>query len=131
MTTLYSGNVCRAISRVTMNIFHVSDVAIAIEQMRDRTTLTSEVDAAEQEVNRPKGLLKEFLYDISPIGEEDWRTASHLIKFVLIIRSPVMLLLQLFVPVVNVTAVKRGWSKLLNCFQLCVTPTMMLFLLNG
>ncbi|XP_043529536.1 mitochondrial sodium/calcium exchanger protein-like [Frieseomelitta varia] len=108
------------------------DVAIAIEQMRDRTTLTSEVDVAErQEVNRPKGLLKEFLYDMNPIGEEDWRTASRFTKFILIIRSPVMFLLQLFVPVVNVTAVKRGWSKLLNCFQLCVTPTMTLFLLNG
>ncbi|KAK1135225.1 hypothetical protein K0M31_007996 [Melipona bicolor] len=106
------------------------DVAIAIEQIRNRTTLTSE-DVAEQEVNRPKGLLKEFLYDVNPIGEEDWRTASCLIKFILIIRSPVMLLLQLFVPLVNVTAVKRGWSKLLNCFQLCVTPTMALFLLNG
>ncbi|KAF3429008.1 hypothetical protein E2986_13298 [Frieseomelitta varia] len=107
------------------------DVAIAIEQMRDRTTLTSEVDVAErQEVNRPKGLLKEFLYDMNPIGEEDWRTASRFTKFILIIRSPVMFLLQLFVPVVNVTAVKRGWSKLLNCFQLCVTPTMTLFLLN-
>ncbi|XP_071864326.1 mitochondrial sodium/calcium exchanger protein [Bombus fervidus] len=108
------------------------DIAIAVElgkeQRQNRTTLPEEV--LVEDVDRPKGLFKEFLYDINPIGEEDWTSANRFVKFILIIRSPVMLLLQLFIPLVNMTTVKRGWTKLLNCFQLCVTPTLSLFLLN-
>lgn len=81
--------------------------------------------------DRPIGLFKEFLYDVNPISREDWENSNRLFKIILIIRSPVMLLLQLFIPVVNPTAEKRGWSKLLNCFQLCTTPTIALFVLNG
>ncbi|XP_060820323.1 mitochondrial sodium/calcium exchanger protein-like [Bombus pascuorum] len=108
------------------------DIAIAVElgkeQRQNRTTLPEEI--LVEDVDRPKGLFKEFLYDINPIGEEDWTSANRFVKFILIIRSPVMLLLQLFIPLVNMTTVKRGWTKLLNCFQLCVTPTLSLFLLN-
>ncbi|OAD59743.1 Sodium/potassium/calcium exchanger 6 [Eufriesea mexicana] len=87
-------------------------------------------EAVEENGDRPKGLFKEFLYDINPVGKEDWIDANRIFKFILIIRAPAMIFLQLFIPLVNTTAVKRGWSKLLNCFQLCVTPTVALFLLN-
>lgn len=80
---------------------------------------------------RPIGLFKEFLYDINPISKEDWKKSSRLFKIILVIRSPVILLLHLLIPVVNPTVEKRGWSKLLNCFQLCVTPMIMLFVLDG
>ncbi|XP_017893330.2 mitochondrial sodium/calcium exchanger protein-like, partial [Ceratina calcarata] len=114
------------------------DVAIAVELQREkvwRRSLLKEEEEEEDEeeiedTERPKGLFKEFLYDINPITKEDWENANRFLKFILIIRAPVMLLLQLFVPVVNITAAKRGWSKLLNCFQLCVTATLALFLLN-
>ncbi|XP_076655559.1 mitochondrial sodium/calcium exchanger protein [Halictus rubicundus] len=110
------------------------DVAIATEQRREmlRKSPKSEdrLSLTEEDTGRPKGLFKEFLYDITPIVEEDWTSANPIVKFVLIIRAPLMFLLQLFIPVVNTTAAKKGWSKLLNCFQLCVTPTLALFLLN-
>ncbi|XP_076752488.1 mitochondrial sodium/calcium exchanger protein [Xylocopa sonorina] len=112
------------------------DVAIAVELQREQTrkgSLAGAVREEDEEIedsDRPKGLFKEFLYDINPIGEEDWTNANSIFKFLLTVRSPVMLLLQLFIPLVNTTAAKRGWSKLLNCFQLCVTPTLMLFILN-
>ncbi|XP_076672282.1 mitochondrial sodium/calcium exchanger protein [Andrena cerasifolii] len=109
------------------------DVAIATELERERArnnlTMDETVEEAE-DTARPKGLFREFLYDVNPIGGEDWTNANLLFKFILIIRSPAMFLLQLFIPLVNTTAAKQGWSKLLNCFQLCVTPTMALFLLN-
>ncbi|CAK9795769.1 Mitochondrial sodium/calcium exchanger protein [Anthophora quadrimaculata] len=117
------------------------DVAIATELERDRKrTIMSPTEELEEEeddddeketYDRPKGLFKEFLYDINPIDKRDWLEANRIFKFILIIRAPVMFLLQLFIPLVNTTAAKRGWSKLLNCFQLCVTPTMALFLLNA
>ncbi|KOC61873.1 Sodium/potassium/calcium exchanger 6, partial [Habropoda laboriosa] len=110
------------------------DVAIATELERERKraklSWAEGSEEEEEEYDRPKGLFNEFLYDINPIDKEDWLEANRMFKFILIVRAPVMFLLQLFIPLVNTTAAKRGWSKLLNCFQLCVTPTMALFLLN-
>ncbi|EZA57273.1 Sodium/potassium/calcium exchanger, partial [Ooceraea biroi] len=109
------------------------DVAIATEI--ERSTIRGDPVQLSPEISdyvsdRPKGLFREFFYDVNPISREDWEKSSRLLKIVLVIRSPFMILLQLFIPVVSPTAEKRGWSKLLNCFQLCVTPTIVLFLLN-
>nr|XP_031834396.1 mitochondrial sodium/calcium exchanger protein-like isoform X1 [Nomia melanderi] len=111
------------------------DVAIAAELKREgflhKSSLAEdEQPEMEEDTGRPEGLYNEFLYDITPIGEEDWKNANLIFKFILITRAPAMFLLQLFIPLVNTTAAKKGWSKLLNCFQLCVTPTLALFLLN-
>ncbi|XP_017753047.1 PREDICTED: putative sodium/calcium exchanger 7 [Eufriesea mexicana] len=106
------------------------DIAIAVELEKQEHNKMAPGEAVEENGDRPKGLFKEFLYDINPVGKEDWIDANRIFKFILIIRAPAMIFLQLFIPLVNTTAVKRGWSKLLNCFQLCVTPTVALFLLN-
>nr|XP_050868727.1 mitochondrial sodium/calcium exchanger protein-like [Vespula vulgaris] len=109
------------------------DIAISTELERARIRSDGiKVDREFEDVSeRPRGLFKEFLYDINPISREDWKQANRFFKIILVLCAPVRFLLQLFIPVVNVTAEKRGWSKLLNCFQLCVTPTVALFLLNG
>lgn len=110
------------------------DIAIATELERAKIRSGSvqlSPEISDYVSDRPKDLFREFLYDVNPIGKEDWEKSGIMFKIVLIIRSPFMLLLQLFIPVVNPTVEKQGWSKLLNCFQLCVTPTIALFLLNG
>jgi hypothetical protein len=110
------------------------DIAIATELERAKTrgeSVQLDPEISDYVSDRPKGLFREFLYDVNPISEEDWKKSSIFFKIILIVRAPAMLLLQLFIPVVNPTVEKRGWSKLLNCFQLCVTPTAALFLLNG
>jgi len=116
----------------TLIYLYESDIAIATEleraKIRGSVQLSPEISDVTE---RPKGLFREFLYDINPISKEDWKKSNILFKIILIVRSPAMLLLQLFIPVVNPTVEKKGWSKLLNCFQLCVTPTTALFLLNG
>ncbi|XP_066601622.1 mitochondrial sodium/calcium exchanger protein-like [Prorops nasuta] len=105
------------------------DVAIAAE-LQGSHVRREDAETTKGPTDRPKGLVKEFLYDVNPISRDDWNEADHLVKFILIIRSPFMFLLQLFIPVVNITAPKKGWSKLLNCSQLCLTPILALFLLN-
>lgn len=107
------------------------DVAIAVELQRERLRRKMEEVPIVEEVGRPKGLFREFLYDVNPISKEDWKDGNAFIRFILIIRAPFMSILQLLIPLVSVTTVKRGWSKLLNCFQLCVTPIFWLFVLNG
>lgn len=102
----------RLVSWNIIYAFHVSDVAIATELERERARNNLTMDEAVKETEdtgRPKGLFREFLYDVNPIGEEDWTNANLLFKFILIIRSPAMFLLQLFIPLVNTTAAKQGW----------------------
>lgn len=111
-----------------------SDIAVATEVERskirgDPVQLSPEI--SDHVFERPKGLFREFLYDVNPISAEEWTKSGILLRIVLVIRSPAMFLLQLSIPVVDPTAAKNGWSKLLNCFQLCVTPTIALFPLEG
>ena len=112
------------------------DVAIAQELNREinkNENLNENQDSKKSEdetPQRPKGLFKEFLFVINPINPEEWKGGSFLIKILLILRSPFMFLLQLFVPVVNETAEKRGWSKLLNCLQISITPIFALLVLG-
>ncbi|XP_020290587.1 sodium/potassium/calcium exchanger 6, mitochondrial-like isoform X2 [Pseudomyrmex gracilis] len=106
------------------------DIAVATEVERskilgDPIQLSPEI--SDHVFERPKGLFREFLYDVNPISAEEWKKSGILLRTVLVVRSPAMFLLQLSIPVVDPTATKNGWSKLLNCFQLCVTPTIALF----
>jgi len=107
-----------------------SELAIAMEigrtKLRGELPFQLPAEISDYVSRRPKGLLREFFYDINPISREDWRMSGIFFKIILIIRSPFMLLMQLFVPVVSPVAEKRDWSKLLNCFQLCVVILFML-----
>lgn len=113
---------------------YIADIAIAkeIERQNDVSVAPNQGEnEGPGSSKRPKGLLKEFLFDVNPINAEEWHEGSFLIKLLLIMRAPFMFLLQLFVPVVNETAEKRGWSKLLNCFQIWMTPIAALVVLSG
>ncbi|XP_043269137.1 mitochondrial sodium/calcium exchanger protein-like [Venturia canescens] len=113
------------------------DVAIATEMaMKKRMAgvtddmaagrSADEDDEAPPPSHRPTGLFREFLYDISPITAQEWADANVCVKIILVLRAPVTFVLQCIIPVVNETAEKRGWSKLLNCTQLVISPTLAL-----
>ncbi|XP_034934696.1 mitochondrial sodium/calcium exchanger protein-like [Chelonus insularis] len=104
------------------------DLAIAAEMASTRKKLAIiELESIKPrhplpDLTRPTNLFLEFFYDMNPIDINDWKTSHILVKLVLIIRAPAMLVLQFIIPVVNQTAAKNGWSKLLNCIQLCIIP---------
>lgn len=93
--------------------------------------LAEDPNAENAPLTRPTGLFREFLFDISPINMDDWSEAGKAMRVFLIIRAVPMFFLQLLIPVVNQTAVKRGWSKLLNCIQLCIAPVAATFILDS
>ena len=110
----------------TINILLFLDVAISREVGRDMSSFgnsngKNREQRSDQASTRPKTLLGEFFYDLNPIGHAEWKEAPILVKILVIIRSPFMFILQLLIPVVNETAEKQGWSKLLNCLQLFLT----------
>ncbi|XP_046615050.1 putative sodium/calcium exchanger 7 [Neodiprion virginianus] len=109
------------------------DIVLDVERKnalaKDDTTEDSSVDDGAS--RRPQGLYREFLFDVSPMNMEDWSEASKCTRIYIILRAIPMAFLQFLIPVVNQTAVKRGWSKLLNCTQLCITPVAITFLFDG
>ncbi|KAF7990287.1 hypothetical protein HCN44_000092 [Aphidius gifuensis] len=112
------------------------DVAIAAEMANARARGESiekennDNESTTSQTDRPDNIYSEFIYDINPISKNDWKKSNLIMKIILVVRSPAMIILQLLIPVVNETAVKNGWSKLLNCIQLCITPTVALFKLD-
>ncbi|XP_031783087.1 mitochondrial sodium/calcium exchanger protein-like isoform X1 [Nasonia vitripennis] len=106
------------------------DVAITREVEREGAAATGSVLPPPPSTSRPRGLVREFFYDASPINLDEWRRSKPTVKLLLVLRAPFMLVLQLCVPVVNETAEKRGWSKLLNCAQIWLTPLVALCVLE-
>ncbi|XP_063995637.1 mitochondrial sodium/calcium exchanger protein-like [Diachasmimorpha longicaudata] len=112
------------------------DVAIAAEITRARArgesigidNRTSSTDSSQSRGSM--GVLDEFFYDLNPVNLHDWHKSSIPVRALLALRAPAMFLLQLLVPVVNETAINHGWSKLLNCVQLCLAPIAVLVKLN-
>lgn len=72
--------------------------------------------------NRNDYLFDVFLESIQPINEDTWRSAGFFVRGALIILSPLMLFFLLLIPMVNLASRRHGWSKLLNCLQVVVTP---------
>ncbi|XP_071790514.1 mitochondrial sodium/calcium exchanger protein-like isoform X1 [Asterias amurensis] len=66
--------------------------------------------------------VKCLLRGINPIDVEDWKDKSVVGKIYEIFKSPLQLLLQLTVPIVDHTEDKHGWNRLLNCLQLIIDP---------
>ncbi|XP_022095819.1 mitochondrial sodium/calcium exchanger protein-like isoform X2 [Acanthaster planci] len=65
---------------------------------------------------------KEFLHGINPIDTNNWKAKSIFGKFYEIFKSPIQLVLQCTVPLVDHTEDKHCWNRLLNCFQLLIGP---------
>lgn len=112
----------------------MADLAIATEISKvqldsDESPSSSQVDLSQ--IGRPRGLFAEFFFDMNPIKAYDWKNANFFLRIMLILRIPIMLVLQFIIPVVNKTAAKSGWSKLLNCIQPSVLPTVAVIILKG
>ncbi|XP_038075342.1 mitochondrial sodium/calcium exchanger protein-like isoform X2 [Patiria miniata] len=68
------------------------------------------------------GEIKEFLRGINPIDTENWKGKSIIGKMYEIFKSPIQLVMQATVPLVDHTEDKHCWNRLLNCFQLAIGP---------
>ncbi|KAH8237351.1 hypothetical protein KR038_010192 [Drosophila bunnanda] len=81
----------------------------------------------------PKNLLlfREFLESLNPIDGEAWELGGCCQRFFLIIRSPLVFVLLVFIPVVDFEKDKHGWSKLLNCLQIVLNPFVIITLVHS
>lgn len=71
-------------------------------------------------------IFQQFLRDLNPIKEQQWKEASILLKAYLIFRSPGKFILTIIFPTVDLTEQRHSWSKLLRCINLIVMPIICL-----
>ncbi|KAL7737871.1 hypothetical protein ACLKA6_006247 [Drosophila palustris] len=68
----------------------------------------------------------DFLEALNPIDAMDWKLAGPFQRVFIIIRSPMLLIVTILVPVVDYERYKHGWSKLLNCTQIITNPFILI-----
>ncbi|KAH8316420.1 hypothetical protein KR067_007573 [Drosophila pandora] len=81
----------------------------------------------------PKNLMlfREFLDSLNPIDREKWKLGGKCRRAFLVIRSPIVFALLLFIPLVDYEKDKHGWSKLLNCIQIVTNPFVVITLVHS
>ncbi|KAH8254458.1 hypothetical protein KR032_010181 [Drosophila birchii] len=81
----------------------------------------------------PKNLMlfREFFKSLNPIDGVEWQLGGFCQRFFLIIRSPLVFILLIFIPVVDFEKDKHGWSKLLNCLQIVLNPFVVITLVHS
>ncbi|XP_017836366.1 putative sodium/calcium exchanger 7 isoform X2 [Drosophila busckii] len=78
-----------------------------------------------------RNLFKDFFASLTPIKGAEWRDAQMVTRFYYIARAPVVVLTALFIPLVDYDIDRRGWSKLLNCLQIIITPAVTVIILKS
>ncbi|XP_049542633.1 putative sodium/calcium exchanger 7 [Anopheles darlingi] len=88
-------------------------------------------DFALQGVRIPNsGLWTDFLSHVNPIDANEWAEAGWFMRMFSIIKAPFLLVLLLLIPIVDSTAERDGWCKLLNIIHCMSLPLMMVWV-NG
>ncbi|XP_017000976.1 mitochondrial sodium/calcium exchanger protein [Drosophila takahashii] len=82
--------------------------------------------------SNPKNLFlfRDFFHTINPINSEQWAVSGRCSRIALVVTAPVSFMLKLLIPFVDITKAKHGWSKLLNCLQLILTPFVIITLVE-
>lgn len=84
----------------------------------------------EKQSFKQTDMFQQFFYSLNPIDVGEWRKGNPFIKALLVIKSPIILLLRIFIPVVDYDLDDCGWSKLLNCVQIVLLPAIILFFIG-
>ncbi|XP_017866543.1 PREDICTED: sodium/potassium/calcium exchanger 6, mitochondrial-like [Drosophila arizonae] len=73
-------------------------------------------------------LLNDLWDSINPISLSEFKRSSYIERIYIVLIMPVSIICSLFVPVVDTSVNKHGWSKLLNCIQIVTTPFIVITL---
>ncbi|XP_034475921.1 mitochondrial sodium/calcium exchanger protein-like [Drosophila innubila] len=102
--------------------------SIGSTDRKERTTINTNVTRlVDYRVTNPKNedLFEGFVQAIQPIDPDYWRNSGYTIRIALIMLSPLMFIFLLLIPMVNLGRRRHGWSKLLNCAHIVITPMFM------
>ncbi|KAH8299376.1 hypothetical protein KR044_000731, partial [Drosophila immigrans] len=102
-----------------------STIRISNQEKKERLTINDNVTRnVDYRTTNSKNanLFDGFVETIQPIEEEQWHNCGLAVRVGLLILAPLQLLFLLLIPIVDLERKRHGWSKLLNCIQIVVTP---------
>ncbi|XP_060654123.1 mitochondrial sodium/calcium exchanger protein-like [Drosophila nasuta] len=101
-----------------------SSTSFSSKEKERNTINTQATRMVDYRVANPKNelLLEGFVETIQPIEEEYWRNSGYAVRVALLILAPLVFFCKLLMPIVNLESRRHGWSKLLNCIQIVITP---------
>ncbi|EAT48204.1 AAEL000751-PA [Aedes aegypti] len=92
-----------------------------------KTRISVFVDVHHRYPPRNHHLFRDFFEHINPIQGDDWSNSGWFGRILTVLKAPVVFTLLLFIPVMDYSAIRHGWSKLLNILHCLTLPLMTLF----
>lgn len=80
-----------------------------------------------RDLEEQSDMFQQFFYSLNPIDETDWVKGNNFMRVLMVVKSPIIVALRIFIPVVDYELDDCGWSKLLNCIQIVLSPTFILY----
>ncbi|XP_061397410.1 mitochondrial sodium/calcium exchanger protein-like [Musca vetustissima] len=105
-------------------VHRLSHTSVDIEGTRHGFDYTAQSDANGN-------LWQQFMNSLKPFEIEEWCSSNGCQKAILCFKVPIVCSLQFFLPIVNYEEERHGWSKLLNCLQIIISPIIMFILICG
>lgn len=78
-------------------------------------------------ISKEVDMFQQFFYSLNPIDESDWINSNNFIKVLMVFKSPIIVALRILIPIVDYELDDCGWSKLLNCIQLVLLPSILVY----
>ncbi|XP_073847634.1 mitochondrial sodium/calcium exchanger protein [Musca autumnalis] len=105
-------------------VHRTSHTSVDIEGTRHSFEPSAQSSANERLWQQLKDSLKPFEID-------EWHSSTGFQKTLMCFKTPIIFALQLFLPIVDYELERHGWSKLLNCVQVVISPIVMFLLICG
>ncbi|XP_067120614.1 mitochondrial sodium/calcium exchanger protein-like [Centruroides vittatus] len=102
----------------------------SLEKTSSETSLVSSKKKVKIPVDGEVDPLKDFLYQICPINVRGWSKLIWWQRVLEICKCPVMLLLTITTPVLDVTKPKQNWCRYLNVLH-CITGPLFILMVTG
>lgn len=102
----------------------------SLEKTSSETSLVSNKKKVKIPVDGEVDPVKDFLYQICPINVRGWSKLIWWQRVLEICKCPVMLLLTITTPVLDVTKPKQNWCRFLNVLH-CITGPLFILLITG
>ncbi|XP_023217218.1 mitochondrial sodium/calcium exchanger protein-like [Centruroides sculpturatus] len=102
----------------------------SLEKTSSETSLVSSKKKVKIPVDEEVDPVKDFLYQICPINVRGWRKLIWWRRVLEICKCPVMLLLTITTPVLDVTKPKQNWCRYLNVLH-CITGPLFILMVTG
>ncbi|XP_067619867.1 mitochondrial sodium/calcium exchanger protein-like [Eurosta solidaginis] len=117
------------IKRAHKNLIRLNDLsAQGALKRRAKLTLINRQSSYNIRINfRRPTLMRQFISSLNPYNQSEWESADWPMKIFYVLRMPILSVLLLLMPIIDIDESSHGWSRLLNCLQFIILPTIITY----